>query len=98
VSEWIKLFQNHVKSVNNEYRLLDLPSIWYSGYSWTVPASSDQLGVQPATPMEGNPTTVAAFGVEDIFLSSTLQRIPYVFYWVEDGQEAGQSILTTPAC
>jgi hypothetical protein len=32
------------------------------------------------------------------FLSSMLQRIPYVFYWVEDGQEAGQSILTTPAC
>jgi hypothetical protein len=28
--------------------------IWV-GFSWTVPASSDQLGVQPATPIEGKP-------------------------------------------
>jgi hypothetical protein len=67
VSEWIKLFQNHVKGVNNECCPLDWPSIQYNGFSWTVPASPDQLGVQPVTPLEGNPTTVAAFGVEDKF-------------------------------
>jgi hypothetical protein len=67
VTEWIQFFENHVKSVTNECRLFDLPSIWYNGFSWTVPASSDQLGVHPATPIEGNPTTVATFWVEDIF-------------------------------
>jgi hypothetical protein len=67
VSEWIKLFENHVKSVNNDCCLVDLPSIRHSGFSWTVPASPDQLGVQHATPLEGNATTVAAFGVEDNF-------------------------------